>query len=181
MLAHPANCHQYYNCSGHTPLTWFVSQLAPDSPDFYLYECPYPQLFNEGTLRCENYRDVKCGEKFLPLDPCKTTITHYTLHKHNTNRSREQRYTISVNSIPLIAGRYYFSLPLPACEFTSQSSSLTVSMSDFIFEFFFYLSFHFLYSFFLYFFFVFFFLLFSVFFFFSIYFSSCLAWLPSSF
>ncbi|XP_025107576.1 uncharacterized protein LOC112572218 [Pomacea canaliculata] len=73
MLAHPANCHQYYNCSGHTPLTWFVSQLAPDSPDFYLYECPYPQLFNEGTLRCEDYRDVKCGEKFLPLDPCEYT------------------------------------------------------------------------------------------------------------
>lgn len=73
ILAHPANCHQYYNCSGHTPLTWFVSQLAPDSPDFYLYECPYPELFNEGTLRCEDYRDVKCGEKFLPLDPCEYT------------------------------------------------------------------------------------------------------------
>ncbi|PVD24918.1 hypothetical protein C0Q70_15411 [Pomacea canaliculata] len=67
-LPHPSNCHQYYNCSGNSNL--YPSRPDPDSANFYLYECTYPQLFNKNTLRCEDYRQVQCGERFEPVDKC---------------------------------------------------------------------------------------------------------------
>ncbi|XP_025107375.1 uncharacterized protein LOC112572068 isoform X1 [Pomacea canaliculata] len=73
VFAHPSNCHQYYNCSGNSYLIYYPSRPDPDSANFYLYECTYPQLFNKNTLQCEDYGQVQCGERFEPVDKCEYT------------------------------------------------------------------------------------------------------------
>ncbi|XP_048257686.1 uncharacterized protein LOC125383481 [Haliotis rufescens] len=35
-----------------------------------LQECPYPQLYNPGTQRCEHYSMVQCGNRMEPLGKC---------------------------------------------------------------------------------------------------------------
>ncbi|XP_025107574.1 uncharacterized protein LOC112572216 [Pomacea canaliculata] len=67
---HPTNCHQFYNCTGHSTLIYFPPVSGPDSDDFYRFECPFPQLFNDVTMRCEDYPNVRCGHRFQPLGQC---------------------------------------------------------------------------------------------------------------
>lgn len=40
----------------------------------YLHECPYPFLFSEETLQCENYTEVVCGTRYEPKWECKKTL-----------------------------------------------------------------------------------------------------------
>ncbi|XP_067685013.1 uncharacterized protein [Haliotis asinina] len=64
LIPHPTDCAQYYNCSA--PAKTFYSYLREKN----LQECPYPQLYNTDTRRCEHYSMVKCGNKFEPLGVC---------------------------------------------------------------------------------------------------------------
>ncbi|GAB1606159.1 hypothetical protein Ahia01_000898300, partial [Argonauta hians] len=64
ILPHPKNCHWYYNCS-----------LNPQSLEFRFYEvftaeCPYPQLFDSKQLRCREFLNNKCHNRFEAVDPC---------------------------------------------------------------------------------------------------------------
>lgn len=54
---HPIYCQLYY-CKTRVHLT----------------ECSYPYLFSKETLRCENYTNVKCGNRFEIKWPCKFTV-----------------------------------------------------------------------------------------------------------
>ncbi|CAL1533873.1 unnamed protein product, partial [Lymnaea stagnalis] len=61
---HPDNCAWYVNCS-----------LTPDAAMMtffsgYALECPYPQLFSDVTLQCEDFKDVQCNGRFEPKSPC---------------------------------------------------------------------------------------------------------------
>lgn len=60
ILYHPTYCQLYYNCS--IPGD---SGLKDDDckPMLYLEECPHPKLFSKETLKCENYTNVKCGNR----------------------------------------------------------------------------------------------------------------------
>ncbi|XP_071165551.1 uncharacterized protein [Mytilus edulis] len=58
-IANPNNCAQFYDCS--KPTGRFGA---------YLYECQYPQLFNDVTGNCVVFGNVKCGNRFLPQSPC---------------------------------------------------------------------------------------------------------------
>lgn len=40
----------------------------------YLHECPYPFLFSEETLQCENYTEAVCGTRYEPKWECKNTL-----------------------------------------------------------------------------------------------------------
>ncbi|XP_065924132.1 uncharacterized protein [Magallana gigas] len=60
-VLHPTQCAQFYDCSNMNSL--------PNQPA-YLNECPYPKLFNDQTLRCEDYASVDCGDRAEPLSPC---------------------------------------------------------------------------------------------------------------
>lgn len=63
-VLHPTQCAQFYDCSNMNSL--------PNQPA-YLNECPYPKLFNDQTLRCEDYASVDCGDRAEPLSPCKNS------------------------------------------------------------------------------------------------------------
>ncbi|XP_025107377.1 uncharacterized protein LOC112572069 [Pomacea canaliculata] len=76
VFAHPDNCHQYFNCSADSNRVYPAGLVGPDSHNFYLSECPYPQYFNEVTLQCDDYHRVQCGDKFKPVDQCE--YTRYT-------------------------------------------------------------------------------------------------------
>ncbi|PVD24916.1 hypothetical protein C0Q70_15409 [Pomacea canaliculata] len=73
LVAHPSKCHQYYNCTGGSTLIRYYRPNDREVEEDYLYECPYPELFSEVTSRCEDYRDVQCGQRFLPLGKCEYT------------------------------------------------------------------------------------------------------------
>lgn len=62
LIAHPTNCGQYYDCS--RPAGQFGA---------YLFECPYPQLYNSVTAAgaCQVFGSVNCNGKFKPQSPCK--------------------------------------------------------------------------------------------------------------
>lgn len=68
ILAHPRKCQQYYNCSmkededlsSRYGVRWL-----------YLTECYYPYLFSPETLKCENFTDVKCGNRYEVKYKCK--------------------------------------------------------------------------------------------------------------
>ena len=42
----------------------------------YKHECHYPFVFSTQTLQCENYTDVDCGSRFLPIWACKYSHKH---------------------------------------------------------------------------------------------------------
>lgn len=71
ILAHPHYCQQYYNCSmkEDEDLTYryHVRRL-------YLTECDYPFLFSIDTLKCENFTDVKCGQRYEIKYKCKFNL-----------------------------------------------------------------------------------------------------------
>ena len=67
--AHPSNCAQYYDCS------------ALNFGGDYLKECPYPDLFDVGTLACRKVTEVKCGARHEPKSPCKYYYVYYTTTK----------------------------------------------------------------------------------------------------
>lgn len=68
ILAHPRQCQLYYNCSmkedEDLSFKYRVRRL-------YLTECDYPYLFSTETLKCENFTDVKCGERYEVKWICK--------------------------------------------------------------------------------------------------------------
>ncbi|WAR05417.1 FCGBP-like protein [Mya arenaria] len=55
----PVNCAQYIDCSRTSPL---------GQP--HLFECPYPDLFNNVTMQCDDFEHVQCGRRMEPMDPC---------------------------------------------------------------------------------------------------------------
>lgn len=59
-VAHPSDCSKYFDCS------------RPNG-DYgqYMFECKYPDLFDQGSRRCEAYSSVSCGSRVIPLNPCK--------------------------------------------------------------------------------------------------------------
>ena len=65
-MGHPKQCHWYYNCTvaalenvgGH------LSALEE--------ECRYPQLFDMETGRCREFINVRCQDRFEPVDPCES-------------------------------------------------------------------------------------------------------------
>ncbi|XP_048257665.1 uncharacterized protein LOC124146559 isoform X2 [Haliotis rufescens] len=64
LIAHPTKCAQYYNCSAPgLKINRYI--LGP-----HLQECPFPQLYNPETQRCEHYSMVKCGKRTEPLGMC---------------------------------------------------------------------------------------------------------------
>ena len=60
VLPHPHECQMYYNCS-------MIEDERMTSGTcrrvMYLTECIYPDLFSEETLQCENFTNVKCGQR----------------------------------------------------------------------------------------------------------------------
>jgi len=59
IAANPLNCAQYIDCSRTGPFG------VP-----HVFECPYPDLFNNNTLSCDNFENVNCGRRMEPMDPC---------------------------------------------------------------------------------------------------------------
>ena len=60
IVPHPDTCGQYYNCS------------AMSKYGHHLQECHYPDLFDEVSLTCKNFEQVKCKKsKHEPEAPCK--------------------------------------------------------------------------------------------------------------
>jgi len=59
ILANPLNCAQYFDCS-----------LESVAEGTYLRECPYPMLFSEDTLVCQNFTSVTCRQRSEPTEPC---------------------------------------------------------------------------------------------------------------
>ncbi|XP_078309369.1 uncharacterized protein LOC144617825 [Crassostrea virginica] len=56
ILPHPHECQLYYDCSTK------YNTLPPHFAQ-HMRECPFPDLFSLQTLRCEDFRHVKCGER----------------------------------------------------------------------------------------------------------------------
>ncbi|XP_062607658.1 uncharacterized protein LOC134269470 [Saccostrea cucullata] len=53
------NCAQYYNCS-----------VDNSKYGKHLQECKYPDLFSTISMRCENFKTVKCDNRTEPQAPC---------------------------------------------------------------------------------------------------------------
>ncbi|XP_029643709.1 uncharacterized protein LOC115218075 [Octopus sinensis] len=56
LIPYNENCNWYYNCSS-------------DDPDL-IRKCPFPQLFNDVQLKCDDIPNVNCGNRFEPFDRC---------------------------------------------------------------------------------------------------------------
>jgi hypothetical protein len=61
-FAHPSRCAQYYDCASNPANDWWGTHLK---------ECEYPELFNDITKACDDFRYVNCGNRLEPKDPCK--------------------------------------------------------------------------------------------------------------
>ncbi|XP_071083545.1 uncharacterized protein [Haliotis cracherodii] len=61
LIAHPTKCAQYYNCREAAMKHYWEKNLQ---------ECPYLQLYNPGTQRCEHYTMVTCGSRTEPVWKC---------------------------------------------------------------------------------------------------------------
>ena len=57
VLASPANCAVYFNCSS-SPSNGFMA------------ECPYPQLYDPATQACGDFELVSCDRRPEPMAPC---------------------------------------------------------------------------------------------------------------
>ncbi|XP_071083547.1 uncharacterized protein [Haliotis cracherodii] len=64
LMPHPTECAQYYNCSA--PAMTIHGRPWEKNRQ----ECPYPQLYNPETQRCEHYSMVTCGNRTEPLGKC---------------------------------------------------------------------------------------------------------------
>nr|KAG5706508.1 hypothetical protein BaRGS_028679 [Batillaria attramentaria] len=64
LVAHTSRCHWYFNCTvaALENLGGHLSALEE--------ECRYPQLFDTVTRRCREFINVRCGDRFEPVDPC---------------------------------------------------------------------------------------------------------------
>lgn len=61
-FAHPTECAQFYDCA------------APSSGDVWgrhLRECRHPLVFDDFSKECVHYKRNVCGNRRIPLDPCK--------------------------------------------------------------------------------------------------------------
>ncbi|BFY97985.1 hypothetical protein BsWGS_01025 [Bradybaena similaris] len=97
LLPHPDNCHWYINCSlaNLDDLDTKPGQTESDDPGAYsdagfvslqpfrvrhagvfVWECRYPQLFDDATGRCREFMNVDCKSKFEPVDQCEYTARH---------------------------------------------------------------------------------------------------------
>ncbi|XP_052778854.1 uncharacterized protein LOC128216333 [Mya arenaria] len=63
VFPHPTECQAFYNCS--VRYTWI-----PRFFEQHLVECPYPQLFNTETKKCDHFEIVKCGTRTEFKDGC---------------------------------------------------------------------------------------------------------------
>ena len=67
IVPHPDTCGQYYNCS------------AMSKYGHHLQECHYPDLFDEVSLTCKDFEQVKCNQsKHEPEAPCKYSVYLFT-------------------------------------------------------------------------------------------------------
>ncbi|XP_048257678.1 uncharacterized protein LOC125383479 [Haliotis rufescens] len=64
LIPHPTECAQYYNCSA-PGLKMQGYTLGQNQQ-----ECPFPELYNPDTQRCEHYSMVTCGSRREPLGRC---------------------------------------------------------------------------------------------------------------
>lgn len=64
VLPHPHECQLYYDCSTK------YNTLPPNFVQ-HMRECPFPDLFSLQTLRCEDYRHVRCDERVEFTTACK--------------------------------------------------------------------------------------------------------------
>jgi len=60
-VPNPLNCAQYFDCTKTSSLS-----------EPHLFECPYPDLFNNLTMQCDDFENVQCGRRMEPMDPCKS-------------------------------------------------------------------------------------------------------------
>ncbi|XP_048257667.1 uncharacterized protein LOC124146566 isoform X2 [Haliotis rufescens] len=65
LIPHPTKCAQYYNCSAPGMIIHRYGFLGQN-----LQECPFPELYNPETQRCEHYCKVTCGNRTEPLGKC---------------------------------------------------------------------------------------------------------------
>ncbi|XP_071083913.1 uncharacterized protein [Haliotis cracherodii] len=65
LIPHPTECAQYYNCTTPAMKHYWEANLQ---------ECPYPQLYDPGTQRCEHYSKVQCGNRTEPLGKCEYLV-----------------------------------------------------------------------------------------------------------
>ncbi|XP_035829800.1 uncharacterized protein LOC118479190 [Aplysia californica] len=90
-LPHPDTCHWYYNCSlanlENVP-TQATAHYSDDDIDYtregfyrmepfrvvdagvFVWECRYPQLFDDVTMRCREFINVDCKSRFEAVDQC---------------------------------------------------------------------------------------------------------------
>ena len=59
-VANDLLCSQYYDCS---------NSKSPYGD--YIQECRYPLLYSEATGQCDDFSNVDCGLRFMPITPCK--------------------------------------------------------------------------------------------------------------
>lgn len=62
-VPNPLNCAQYYDCRKRSTLG-----------KSHLLECPYPQLFSNISMACEDFQKVDCAQRYEPMAPCKITF-----------------------------------------------------------------------------------------------------------
>ncbi|XP_071083546.1 uncharacterized protein [Haliotis cracherodii] len=65
LIPHPTKCAQYYNCSAPGMIIDRYFSLGQN-----LQECPFPELYNPETQRCEHFSMVTCGSRTEPLGKC---------------------------------------------------------------------------------------------------------------
>lgn len=63
IIPHPSECQLYYNCS-------VRYEHIPRYFEQHMKECPYPQLFNTKTEKCEEFENVHCGDRREIKDAC---------------------------------------------------------------------------------------------------------------
>lgn len=92
LLAHPDKCHWYINCSlanlddneGYEGEDEDLDDVVVTKEGFirmepfrvreagaFVWECRYPQLFDDVTGRCREFMNVDCKSRFQPVDQCK--------------------------------------------------------------------------------------------------------------
>ncbi|KAH9520287.1 hypothetical protein Btru_060429 [Bulinus truncatus] len=88
LLPHPKNCHWYYNCSL-SSLDGAAPEITQDdtgddtgsgfilltpfrvrSAGLFVWECRFPQLFDDVTNTCREFVNVQCKSRFEPVEQC---------------------------------------------------------------------------------------------------------------
>lgn len=60
---HPSQCQAFYNCSVDNSGSYYYSEQ-------YMQECPYPNLFNAEANICDDFENVKCGDRVEYTNAC---------------------------------------------------------------------------------------------------------------